>query len=414
MKKILGVFALLAGLLASSVGVQAQCSGLFTQNQGCANLGSSSALGGPVTLFGTSGHLAPFLDGTNTWTETQTFNSSIFPAATFKRSGGAESGIIIDTTGAGVQDEVLFADNGTTKWELGKAANNNFFLYDSVNAVTQVTAVPGTISTGQINIALTTASSSTGTGALVVAGGVGIGGSAAFGAGFTANALSTINFTGNTTSALILNQLTAANEIGLAFSQTGTPEWSLYKSATNQLFVYDLVDSVPLLGFTQGSASTAIVNIPSTTASTTAGTGALTVAGGVGIGGQLTTNSTIFSSGGIVSANPSTGVGYSAGAGGTQTQGTSRTTTVVLSKITGAITLFTAAGSATPATFQVTNTTVAATDTVIVNQKSGTNIYETFVTAVAAGSFNVTFFTTGGTSSDAPVFNFSVIKGAAS
>jgi hypothetical protein len=105
-------------------------------------------------------------------------------------------------------------------------------------------------------------------------------------------------------------------------------------------------------------------------------------------------------------------IGYDTGSGGTVTQLTSRTTGVTLNKLSGAITLFTAAGSATAATFTVTNSTVTAADTIIVNQKSGTNLYVTAVTAVAAGSFNITFYTTGGTSSDAPVFNFNVIHGA--
>jgi hypothetical protein len=103
-------------------------------------------------------------------------------------------------------------------------------------------------------------------------------------------------------------------------------------------------------------------------------------------------------------------LGYATGAGGTITQGTSRTTAVTLNKLSGAITLFAAAGSATAATFTVNNTTVAATDTVIVNASSGTNVYLTYVTAVAANSFNITFNTTGGTASDSPVFNFAVIK----
>lgn len=107
-------------------------------------------------------------------------------------------------------------------------------------------------------------------------------------------------------------------------------------------------------------------------------------------------------------------LGYATGTGGAVTQGTSRTTAVTLNNICGAVTLFTAAGSATAATFTVNNTTVAATDTVIVCAKSGTNIYLTWVTAVAANSFNITFQTTGGTSSDAPVFNFAVIKAVAS
>lgn len=114
----------------------------------------------------------------------------------------------------------------------------------------------------------------------------------------------------------------------------------------------------------------------------------------------------------VLSSVATGGVGYTTGAGGAVTQITNRTTSVTLNTVTGAITLFTAAGSATPATFTVTDSAVAAADVVHVSQKSGSNLYELFVTAVAAGSFNITFFTTGGTTSDAPVFNFAVIKGS--
>lgn len=115
----------------------------------------------------------------------------------------------------------------------------------------------------------------------------------------------------------------------------------------------------------------------------------------------------------IASTSPTLGVGYSTGAGGTVTQITSRTTGVTLNKVSGAITLFSAAGSATPASFTVTNSAVAATDTISINQKSGTDKYHLLITAVAAGSFQVTFFTTGGTTTEQPVFNFNVIKGVA-
>lgn len=109
----------------------------------------------------------------------------------------------------------------------------------------------------------------------------------------------------------------------------------------------------------------------------------------------------------------SIGVGYFTGAGGAVTQGTNRTTGVTLNTNCGSITLISAAGSATPASFTVTNSKVAATDTVVVSQKSGTDLYEIFVTAVAAGSFRITSFTTGGTTTETPVFNFTVIKGVA-
>ena len=127
---------------------------------------------------------------------------------------------------------------------------------------------------------------------------------------------------------------------------------------------------------------------------------------GAATGTSLTATGTIVSTG-------TAGVGYATGAGGTVTQITSRTTGVTLNKTTGAITLFSAAGSTTAATFTVTNSTVAATDVVILNQKSGTDLYDLMVTAVAAGSFNITFRTTGGTTTETPVFNFAVIKAVA-
>ena len=104
------------------------------------------------------------------------------------------------------------------------------------------------------------------------------------------------------------------------------------------------------------------------------------------------------------------GLGYGTGSGGAVTQGTSRTTGVTLNKTNGAITLVSAAGSASYQTFTVTNLTVAATDTIIINQKSGTDKYIILVTNIAAGSFSVTFATTGGTTTEQPVFNFAVIK----
>ena len=107
-------------------------------------------------------------------------------------------------------------------------------------------------------------------------------------------------------------------------------------------------------------------------------------------------------------------VGYATGAGGTVTQATSRTTGVTINTPSGAITMFSAAGSATAATFAVANSSVAATDTICLSQKSGTNLYNFIPTAVSAGSFNITFYTTGGTATDAPVINFNVIKGTTS
>lgn len=196
--------------------------------------------------------------------------------------------------------------------------------------------------------------------------------------------------------------------------------------------------------------NTGILTLYSTTSSTTTNSGALICAGGIGVAGSASlstvltntindsTNSknvirrgsgtTIIGTGdvltitdnagsvfiGSILSSGATGIGYATGAGGTVTQVTSRTTGVTLNKVSGAITLFTAAGATTAVTFTVTNSTVAATDTITLSQKSGTNLYNFIVTAVAAGSFNITFYTTGGTASDAPVINFNVIKGVTS
>ena len=110
----------------------------------------------------------------------------------------------------------------------------------------------------------------------------------------------------------------------------------------------------------------------------------------------------------------STSLGYPTGSnsGGAITQTGSRSSGVTLNKLTGQITLLAAAGSATPTTITVSNSTVAAVDTVIVNCSSSTNTYLTFVTAVTGTGFNITYYTTGGTTSDSPVFNFTVIKGS--
>jgi hypothetical protein len=154
---------------------------------------------------------------------------------------------------------------------------------------------------------------------------------------------------------------------------------------------------------TSPTLTTPTITNPTVTTGTFTSPVLVTPAIGVATGASLTAT-------GVIASTGTAGVGYATGAGGTVTQGSSRTTGVTLNKTSGAITLFSAAGSATAATFTVTNSTVAATDVIILSQKSGTDLYDLMVTAVAAGSFNITFRTTGGTTTEQPVFNFAVIK----
>jgi hypothetical protein len=127
-------------------------------------------------------------------------------------------------------------------------------------------------------------------------------------------------------------------------------------------------------------------------------------------GGTATVERARIDSAGNLVVTGAGGLGYGTGSGGTQTQTGSRTTGVTLNKTNGSITLVSAAGTATWQSFTVTNSTVAATDTVIVSQRSGADLYQIFVTNVAAGSFRISFATTGGTTTEQPVFNFAVIK----
>lgn len=142
----------------------------------------------------------------------------------------------------------------------------------------------------------------------------------------------------------------------------------------------------------------------------------ISLAGGLAFSGSTLTAAgaltptSVVSTGAVTSSSATAGVGYSTGAGGTVTQITSRTTGVTLNKVCGTITLLSAAGSATWSTFTVTNSTVAATDTVEIVQASGANLYNVIVTKVAAGSFNVSVSAVSGTATEAPTFNFVVTK----
>jgi hypothetical protein len=194
----------------------------------------------------------------------------------------------------------------------------------------------------------------------------------------------------------------AISALPVATSQAGADVLPIVQAATTttkQLSITSLFTSPAFI--TPALGTVASGNISACTSTSMVLT---TPVIGAATGTSLTVTGTIVSTG-------TAGVGYATGAGGAVTQITSRTTGVTLNKTTGSITLFSAAGSATAATFTVTNSTVVATDVIILNQKSGTDLYDLMVTAVAAGSFNITFRTTGGVTTETPVFSFAVIKG---
>lgn len=108
-------------------------------------------------------------------------------------------------------------------------------------------------------------------------------------------------------------------------------------------------------------------------------------------------------------------IGYVSG--GAVTQITDKSTGVTLNQAAGQITTTDAslAGGA-EVSFTVTNDKVAATDVVAISLQSGasTGTYIVSVSAVAAGSFDVTLSNVGTTAGEALVLNYAVIKAAAS
>jgi len=141
--------------------------------------------------------------------------------------------------------------------------------------------------------------------------------------------------------------------------------------------------------------------------------------GNFGIGNNnpsvaLDVTGSIASTGSILSSGTA-GIGYATGAGIAVTQGTSRTTSppTTGADSCGAITVFTAvAVVGTYFSFTVPNTGIAATDTVVLSVRGGSNTYVANCSQIiAATSFRVTMVSVAGTASDAPIVNFTIIKG---
>jgi hypothetical protein len=136
------------------------------------------------------------------------------------------------------------------------------------------------------------------------------------------------------------------------------------------------------------------------------------------IGGApiATVNGAGLSVSGAVSATGA--IGYAPGAGGAVTQATDKSTGVILNKLCGQITMSAAALAAGGGvSFTVTNSQVAATDTIELvlasgNAAAGTYAYQ--VGAVSSGSFAISVRNvSGGSLAEALVFNFAVKKAVA-
>lgn len=112
--------------------------------------------------------------------------------------------------------------------------------------------------------------------------------------------------------------------------------------------------------------------------------------------------------------------GYTTGAGATVTQATNRATGVTINAVCGTITTdSTSLAAEASAVFTVTNDKVEIGDVIVISQRSGKVALNTQIeiTAVAAGSFNITVINNnvalGTAETGAIIINFLVIKAVA-
>lgn len=133
----------------------------------------------------------------------------------------------------------------------------------------------------------------------------------------------------------------------------------------------------------------------------------------------VATGTSLAATGKITSSSPTAGIGYATGAGGVVTQATNKSTGVTLNTLSGQITMNNASLPATinGVSFIVTNSTVAATDTISVsinNVNATAGAYMVNTHSVQAGSFAIKLVnTTAGALSEAVILNFNIVKGVA-
>jgi hypothetical protein len=226
--------------------------------------------------------LSVLRDGTRTMTGDLTIEKNFWPALKINRT--------VDTVGC----YILGQSAGVSRWQINLvepnvAADLKVYRYNDVGTAIDA---PLTISraTGAVALSSTVFPSSPTTGALIVAGGIGIGGDVISGAAFIAM---------GSAPTIIVRKQVSGQSCGYYGQVGGAPRWfaafgdDVAEGGSNtgsNFGIYRYSDAGTFLGAALSIArNTGNVAIPATTASTSPTTGALTVAGGVGIGGAINT-----------------------------------------------------------------------------------------------------------------------------
>jgi hypothetical protein len=323
---------------------------------------------------------------------------------------------------AGETNTITFDRTGQFAFEF--ATNDggaNIWIFDESR--------PIDVFTDRVRITSEAVSNSTTTGALVVSGGVGVAGNLHVGGNIVGNITVTgISLTGNVTGGNFITaglvtatgNVTGGNLItGGIVSATGNIIGGNVNASQLSL-TGNVISALNVTGNITGG-NVRSVGIVTAAGNVTGGNvitnGALVTPGST-INSNITTtgNITITGTGGVSSNNSGT-IGYGAGSGGTVTQLTDKTTGVTLNKASGEITMAGTqlTGDAT-VTFTLTNSVIANTDVMIVNQVGGGNIgLYAFNARCNSGTANISVHNMTNTNrSDAIVLRFAVIKGAVS
>jgi hypothetical protein len=231
--------------------------------------------------------LSVLRDGTRTMTGDLTIEKNFWPALKINRT--------VDTVGC----YILGQSAGVSRWQINLVEPNvaaDFKVY-RYNDVGTALDAPLTISraTGAVALSSTVSPSSPTTGALIVAGGVGVGGAVVSGGAIIAM--------GSAPEITVRKQVSGQScgyygQVGAAprwFATFGDDTAEGGSNTGSNFGIYRYSDAGTFLGVALSIArNTGNVAVPTTTASTSPTTGALTVTGGVGISGSLHAGTSLY------------------------------------------------------------------------------------------------------------------------
>jgi hypothetical protein len=201
-------------------------------------------------------------------------------------NGGVAGSAVVASSDA----NILLYNSGGANWAgLGADAGGNLWIRAGLSG-TPLPAINVFASDQSVRVQSAAASTSPSTGALVVTGGVGINGAV--------SAASDVTITKDTPR-LVLNHTGATAAPGINGQINGVTRWTIQMgnvAANNDFFVTRAGFDNPF----RISSTTGTVSLELTTASTSPTTGALVVAGGVGINGALNATAIAFSNAGTL------------------------------------------------------------------------------------------------------------------